>query len=130
MKQVGVSPCQEARCWRRSAEQVEWLMSLGDCGRLIHEPSRLAILTLLREHGRVGYLDISECTGLSKGNLSNHLAKLEKAGLTAVEKHFEGKKPVTSARLTEEGEESVRSYWASMNSISQGLGATEVEEIG
>lgn len=105
-------------------------MSLGDCGRLIHEPSRLAILTLLREHGKVGYLDISECTGLSKGNLSNHLAKLERAGFAVVEKHFEGKKPVTTVSLTEEGEKNVEAYWGSMKSIGEGLGSTEAEESG
>lgn len=103
-------------------------MSLGDFGKLIHEPSRLAILTILCDHGKVGYLDISECTGLSKGNLSNHLAKLEWAELVAVEKHFEGKKPVTIVRLTEEGEKSVETYWRSMKCIGGGMGATAVDE--
>ena len=60
--------------------------------RLIHEPSRLAILTILRRTAGADYLFIRRLTGLSKGNLSNHLAKLEEAGLVDVGKHFEGKK--------------------------------------
>jgi DNA-binding MarR family transcriptional regulator len=49
-------------------------------------------------------------TGLSQGNLSSHLAKLESAGYVAVEKTFVGKMPRTVLQLTESGREALRVY--------------------
>jgi len=94
----------------RREEQAEGIMGVN---RLIHEPSRLAIMTILRRSG-ADYLFIRRLTGLSKGNLSNHLAKLEEAGLVTVDKHFEGKKPVTTVSLTAEGKETIETYWSEM----------------
>lgn len=108
----------EARRWQTVTEWARWLMSVE---MLIHKPSRLAILTVLREQGKVRYRDIIECTGLSKSSLSKDLARLERAGLVAVEKHFEAKTPVTTAVLTENGERSVAAYWMSMKTIADGL---------
>lgn len=93
---------------------VRWIMNLD---RMIHEPSRLAILTILR-HDRADYLSLQRITGLSKGNLSNHLAKLEKAELVAVGKHFEGKTPVTTPELTGRGRARIEAYWTAMMSIA------------
>lgn len=125
MSEVGAVGSWEAQRWQRSTERAKWLMSLG---KLIHEPSRLAILTVLREHGRVRYVDLGECIGLSKSNLSKKLSSLEEAELVAVQKHFEGKKPVTTVGLTEEGEKSVEAYWMCMKNIGDGLEAIEVEK--
>lgn len=86
--------------------------------RMIHEPSRPAILTVLRHSQRVQYLVLKDLTGLSKGNFSNHLAKLEAADFVAVEKHFEGKKPVTTVVLTEPGELSIEGYWNAMERVA------------
>lgn len=86
--------------------------------RMIHEPSRLAILTILRRTAGADYLFIRRLTGLSKGNLSNHLAKLEEAGLVGIGKHFEGKKPVTTVNLTERGQATIDAYWDEMERIS------------
>jgi DNA-binding transcriptional ArsR family regulator len=86
--------------------------------RMVHEPSRLAILTILRRTAGADYLFIRRLTGLSKGNLSNHLAKLEEARLVKIGKHFEGKKPVTTVGLTEEGRETIDAYWSEMERIA------------
>lgn len=108
----------EANRWQRLRGWTEWIMARD---RMIHEPSRLAIVTILREQGRVDYLDLLECTDLSKGNLSNHLEKLEDSGWVAVEKHFEAKKPVTTVILTGQGLKAVDAYWTSMKNIGTGL---------
>ena len=63
--------------------------------RLIHEPGRLAILTVLSSASDADFLFVQRATGLTKGNLSSHLTKLEDAGLVAVEKRFVGRKPNT-----------------------------------
>ena len=64
--------------------------------RLVHEPGRLAILTVLSSVADADFTFLQRATGLTKGNLSSHLAKLEDAGLVAIEKRFIRKKPNTS----------------------------------
>lgn len=53
-------------------------------------------------------------TGLTWGNLSTHLRKLEESGYVSVEKEFRGKKPCTMIRLSEKGREAFRRYRAGM----------------
>jgi DNA-binding transcriptional ArsR family regulator len=96
------------------AGETKEIMSLD---RMVHEPSRLAILTILRRTSGADYLFIRRLTGLSKGNLSNHLAKLEGTRLVKIGKHFEGKKPVTTVALTEEGRETIDAYWSKMERL-------------
>jgi Winged helix DNA-binding domain len=61
--------------------------------RLIHEPGRLAILTVLSSVTDADVVFLQRATGLTKGNLSSHLTKLEDAGLIAIEKRFVRRKP-------------------------------------
>ncbi len=56
-------------------------------------------------------------TGLTGGNLSSHLSKLEAAGYVAIEKEFADKKPHTMLRLTDEGRAAFREYRQSMQQI-------------
>jgi DNA-binding transcriptional ArsR family regulator len=60
--------------------------------RLIHEPGRLAILTVLSSVQAADFVFLQRTTGLTKGNLSSHLTKLEEAGLIEIHKRFVGKK--------------------------------------
>ena len=60
--------------------------------RLVHEPGRLAILTVLSAVADADFVFLQRTTGLTKGNLSSHLAKLEDAGLVTIEKRFVRKK--------------------------------------
>jgi len=71
--------------------------------RTVHEPARLAILVLLSIVERADFLYILDETGLSKGNLSSHMMKLEDAGHIKVEKAFFDKIPRTVYELTKEG---------------------------
>jgi DNA-binding transcriptional ArsR family regulator len=91
------------------AELVDALERLGD--PLVNERSRRKILTVLRRTGEADFAPLLRLTGMSKGNLSNHLAKLEKSGYVQIGKRFEGKRPVTSARLSTEGRAAVEAYW-------------------
>jgi DNA-binding transcriptional ArsR family regulator len=79
--------------------------------RLIHEPGRLAILTVLSSVSHADFVFIQRTTGLTKGNLSSHLSKLEDAGLVTVEKRFVRKKPNTNVTLTATGAERVARHW-------------------
>ena len=77
--------------------------TLAQLDKLVHEPARLAILTALSACRRADFLYLQRLTGLTKGNLSSHLARLDDADLVAVTKTFEGKKPITYAALTDAG---------------------------
>lgn len=85
--------------------------------RLIHEPGRLAILTVLTSVKSADFVFLQRVTGLSKGNLSSHLSKLEDAGLIAIEKAFVHKKPNTSASLTAEGRTRVARHWEQLERL-------------
>lgn len=90
---------------------------LSALNRLVHEPARLAILTALSACEEADFLFLLNITGLTKGNLSGHLSKLEHAGLVEIRKVFEGKQPVTYIRLTPEGREGLTEYWNRLEQV-------------
>ena len=94
---------------------------LAELNRLVHEPSRLAILTALSACDKADFLFLANITGLTKGNLSSHLSKLADAGLVEIEKKFEGKTPVTYARLTLEGKDALKEYWKRVDKVRAGI---------
>src|SRR3546814_14688379 len=71
--------------------------------RLVHEPARLAILTVLGGAELVAFGFLETVCRLSKGNLSSHLSKLEAAGLVSIDKSFRGKRPLTRVAITDQG---------------------------
>lgn len=83
---------------------------LAGLDRIVHEPARLMILALLYPLENADFLFILRETGLTKGNLSAHISKLEEAGYVDVHKGFRGRIPQTTYSLTEEGREAYRSY--------------------
>ncbi|NLE77767.1 MAG: transcriptional regulator [Chloroflexi bacterium] len=78
--------------------------------RLIHEPARLLIVTVLGAVESADFLYLQRASGLTKGNLSSHLAKLEEAGYVEIEKTYRGKTPLTICRLTEAGRQAFSTY--------------------
>ncbi len=48
--------------------------------------------------------------GLTRGNLSSHLSKLEAAGYLTVRKAFRDRMPVTSYRISPEGRRALEAY--------------------
>jgi len=96
----------------------EHLQSLN---RLVHEPARLAILVALSACEKADFLFLLNITGLTKGNLSSHLSKLADAGLVEIEKTYEGKTPITYAKLTLEGKEALKDYLKSVDRVRQGI---------
>nr|WP_320131428.1 transcriptional regulator [uncultured Holophaga sp.] len=88
--------------------------------RLVHEPARLAILTVLASAEQVEFRFLESVTGLTKGNLNSHATKLEEAGYLEVEKGFRGKTPFTSFRLTPKGRAAFRAYWEQVQALNPG----------
>lgn len=92
---------------------------LADLDRLVHDPSRLAILTALSACKGADFLYLQRLTGLTKGNLSSHLGKLEDAGLVAIEKEFIGKIPNTRVGITKTGRTAVERHWKRLDQLRQ-----------
>jgi len=86
------------------------LRSLSEVDRLIHEPSRSIILAILSAVESADFLYLQRETGLTKGNLSVHLSKLEEAGYVSIEKTYRGKIPLTLCRVTENGRKAFDAY--------------------
>lgn len=88
----------------------------------IHQPARLRIMTLLvsvPEADRLAYGFIQQTLGLTGGNQTVHLRKLEAAGFLTITKEFEGAKPRTWLRATRAGR---RAYAEYLSNLEKALG--------
>ena len=83
---------------------------LDEVDRLIHEPARLKIVALLYVLDSADFTFLMSQTGMTWGNLSSHMTKLEEAGYLAVEKTFKGKRPNTMLKLTDKGRQAFQTY--------------------
>jgi len=89
--------------------------------RLIHEPSRYTLMAYLYVVEVADFLFLLRQTGMTWGNLSAHLGKLEAAGYVVIEKEFLGKKPHTTVRLTDEGRNAFEEYRGYMKTVLDNL---------
>jgi DNA-binding MarR family transcriptional regulator len=78
---------------------------------------RLGIVSLLITAEIAEFTYIKEALGLTDGNLSTHLKKLDEAGFVAIDKKFVNNKPKTAVRLTEKGANAFREYVAFLENI-------------
>jgi DNA-binding transcriptional ArsR family regulator len=93
--------------------------SFPELNRLIHEPARLAILTVLSACRSADFLFLLRATGLSKGNLSVQISRLEEAGLVTVEKRIKKKKTLTTISLTRTSRNELARYWQTLDQIRE-----------
>jgi len=89
----------------------------------VHAPARLLILAVLSVVEGADFTFVRQQTGLTGGNLSAHLAKLEAAGYVEMTKEFVNKIPRTLIRLSAHGRAGVRAYRETMEHVLQSLGA-------
>jgi len=95
------------------------LSSLTEMDRLIHEPARLVIMTILHTAEQVDFLFLQRESGLTKGNLSFHLAKLEEGGYILIEKTYRGRVPLTLIALSEKGRQAFETYRQQLAQLMQ-----------
>jgi len=84
-----------------------------DLDETIHQPTRLRIMSLLvslEARDRLAYGFVQNHLGLTPGNLTPHLRKLEDAGYVATTKEFHGAKPRTWIQATESGRKAFAGY--------------------
>lgn len=85
--------------------------------RLIHERTRLALVSALAANPMLSFNDLKSLLQMSDGNLSAHARKLEDAGYIACSKGFDGRVPRTEYRLTESGRSALQRYIAHMEAL-------------
>jgi len=88
--------------------------------KIIHEPARLLIMTHLFVVSDADFVYLKRATGMTAGNLSTHLTKLENAGFVKIVKSFEGKKPKTTCKLTAKGRKDFQEYRKNILKVMSG----------
>jgi len=83
----------------------------------VHQPARLRILMLLSGVDSADFTFLLTALGLTKGNLSSHMSRLEAASYVEIAKSFQGKMPNTSYSLTPLGRSRLAEYWRAIDEI-------------
>jgi DNA-binding HxlR family transcriptional regulator len=102
--------------------------SSDDIDRIIHEPSRYEIMSVLYVVENTDFVSLLRHTGFSGGNLSTHLKKLQTAGFITLNKEFLNNKPHTSIALTGEGRKAFEYYRELMKQALDTLPEIETEK--
>jgi len=89
--------------------------------RLIHEPTRLMIMTQLYVVESADFLFLQNQLQMTPGNLSSHLSKLEEAGYVEIVKEFIERKPHTALKLTKKGRDAFKEYRKSIKKVLEDL---------
>ena len=92
-----------------------------DINRLIHEPARFKLLAQLYVIDSADFIFLMTQTGLTQGNVSGHLNKLEDAKYVKIKKGYAGKRPQTMISLTKGGREAFKKYIQDMKQLFDGL---------
>lgn len=95
--------------------------SIDDIDRVVHDPTRFRILSCLFVVDAADFLFLMRQLGLTQGNLSSHMARLQAAGYVHVDKEFENRRPKTLLRLTPDGRAAVEQYAVRMQQLLAGL---------
>jgi DNA-binding MarR family transcriptional regulator len=100
------------------ATSTEGRFAYEGLDRVIHERARLSILTSLITSTRgVAFNDLKQLCALTDGNLSRHLAVLEKDGMVEILKSHEGNRPLTVCRITPAGRKRYLEYLSTLEQI-------------
>jgi DNA-binding MarR family transcriptional regulator len=97
------------------------LRPLAEIDTVVHEPARLLILAHLYVVKRADFVFLMRQTGLTRGNLSSHLSKLEAVGYVEISKEFVDKIPRTLLSLTSRGREAFQAYRQNMVRVLESL---------
>lgn len=93
---------------------------------LVHQRTRLGILTVLAEAGRSDFTYLRETLRLTDGNLGRHLEVLSEAGLVTIDKVFEKRRPRTWLTITPSGRGALEFQLAAMQELITRLNPRDV----
>ncbi|HEX8172896.1 MAG TPA: transcriptional regulator [Thermoanaerobaculia bacterium] len=91
--------------------------SIPDFDRLIHEKTRLAIVSALAVNPTLSFNELKSILKTTDGNVSVHARKLEEAGYLTCRKSFEGRMPRTEYALTASGKRAFEKYIGHMEAL-------------
>ena len=77
---------------------------------ILHQAIRSKLVSLLISNEELPFKALKEMLGVTDGNLSSHLAKLEKVEYIMIEKSFEGKRPKTVVHISKKGRKAFKDY--------------------
>lgn len=97
------------------------IQGITNIDRIIHEPARLAIVAVLSACESADFKALSHITGLTKGNMSVQLQKLEEASYITITKSFVGRYPHTDCALTATGRQAFNAYWQVYKALGNAL---------
>jgi DNA-binding transcriptional ArsR family regulator len=90
-----------------------------DLDRLIHEKTRLAIVSALAVNASLTFNELKTILKMTDGNVSVHTRKLEEAGYLNCTKSFVGRMPKTEYALTPAGKRALEKYLGHMEAVIQ-----------
>lgn len=96
--------------------------AIASLDRILHEPARLCVVACLSLVDEADFVFLQSQTGMTGGNLSSHVKKLEAAGYITIRKEFQDSRPRTSLQLTASGRSALEAYVQSMQSLLTVLG--------
>lgn len=91
--------------------------SIPDFDRLIHEKTRLAMISALAVNPALTFNELKAILKTTDGNVSVHARKLEDAGYLTCRKSFEGRMPKTEYSLTTAGKRALEKYLGHMEAL-------------
>jgi DNA-binding MarR family transcriptional regulator len=89
--------------------------------RVLHEPARLSVVACLAVVQQADFVFLQSQTGMTGGNLSSHLRKLEEAGYLTIKKSFEAARPKTTLALTKTGRAALDTYLKTLAALLAAL---------
>ncbi|MHB8484513.1 MAG: winged helix-turn-helix domain-containing protein [Candidatus Acidiferrales bacterium] len=119
-KSAAVRASREAKSERQELETIRSRPaeeSARSLDRIIHERTRLGIISALAVNATLSFNELKKLVGASDGNLSVHARKLEDAGYIACTKSFAGRLPKTEFRLTTSGRRALEHYLDHMEAL-------------
>lgn len=87
---------------------------------LIHSRLRLGVTAYLANAESASFTELKDALGVTQGNLSVQLRKLEDAGYIAIDKRIVGRKPLTTVRLTDDGRAAFDAYLKVLSGVIGG----------
>ncbi len=100
---------------------IDNLQPIEDIDRIIHAPARLKIMACLAIVESADFVFLLRQTGLTRGNLSPNLRKLEEADYISIQKEFVDRLPHTLIRLTDKGRAALETYRENMQLVLKEL---------
>src|SRR5579862_8795369 len=107
----------EEKVKRTSLAALPAETSATNLDRLIHERTRLAIVSALAVNESLTFNELKQLLRATDGNLSVHARKLEDAGYVTCSKSFEGRVPRTEFGLSAAGRRALEKYLSHMEAL-------------